>query len=194
MAGVETSPSLLIRIRNPQDTDAWVLFGDLYTPIVYRYLVSRGLQDADAVDLTQETLIEVARCIQSFEYRPEAGRFRSWLATVVRRRLYRFWNHQRDEVSFDEQTAEAAEAGDDAQWLDLFQSELLRVALDRVRGEVEEKTWQAFSLTWMEDVPATEVSRQLEMPIDLVYSAKARFLRRLESEVRMLGDDCGWIA
>ena len=194
MAGVETSPSLLIRIRNPQDTDAWVLFGDLYTPIVYRYLVSRGLQDADAVDLTQETLIEVARCIQSFEYRPETGRFRSWLATVVRRRLYRFWNQQRDEVSFDEQVAEAVEAGDDAQWLDLFQSELLRVALDRVRGEVEEKTWQAFSLTWIEDVPATEVSRQLEMPIDLVYSAKARFLRRLESEIRMLGDDCGWIA
>lgn len=194
MAGVETSSSLLLRIRNPQDTQAWELFGELYTPIIYRYLVSRGLQDADAVDLTQETLIEVARCIQRFEYHPETGRFRSWLVTVVRRRLYRFWNQQRNEVSLDEQSVEALETGDDAQWLDLFQSELLRLAINRVRMEVEEKTWLAFSMTWIEDLSAAEVSRKLNMPIDLVYSAKARFLKRLESEIKMLGDDCGWIA
>ena len=190
MAGAETSPSLLIRIRDPHDNRAWVLFVDLYTPIVYRFLVAKGLQDADAVDLTQETLIEVARCIQQFEYQPETGRFRNWLATVVRRRLYKFWNQKRIEVPIE---SDFVHQGDDAQWLDLFQAEMLKVGIERVRQQVEEKTWQVFSMTWIEDVPAEEVSCKLNLPIDLVYSAKARFLKRLESEIRMLGDDCGWI-
>lgn len=190
MAGAETSPSLLIRIRDPQDTKAWELFVDLYTPIVYRYLTSKRLQDADAVDLTQETLMEVARCIQQFEYRPETGRFRDWLATVVRRRLYRFWNQRKTEVPLD---SDLIGDGDDAQWLDLFQAELLKVGVERVKQQVEDKTWQVFRLTWMDEVPASEVSQQLDIPIDLVYSAKARFLKRLESEIRLLGDDCGWI-
>jgi RNA polymerase sigma factor (sigma-70 family) len=190
MAGAETSPSLLVRIRDPHDNRAWELFVDLYTPVVYRFLISKGLQDADAVDLTQETLIEVARCIQQFEYRPETGRFRNWLATVVRRRLYKFWNQKRIEVPIEN---DLVHQGDDAQWLDLFQAELLKVGIERVRQQVEEKTWQVFSETWIDDVPAEEVSRKLDLPIDLVYSAKARFLKRLESEIRILGDDCGWL-
>jgi RNA polymerase sigma-70 factor (ECF subfamily) len=190
MAGAETSPSLLVRIRDPHDNRAWELFVDLYTPVVYRFLISKGLQDADAVDLTQETLIEVARCIQQFEYRPETGRFRNWLATVVRRRLYKFWNQKRIEVPIEN---DLVHQGDDAQWLDFFQAELLKVGIERVRQQVEEKTWQVFSQTWIDDVPAEEVSRKLDLPIDLVYSAKARFLKRLESEIRILGDDCGWL-
>ncbi len=190
MTAADTSSSLLIRIRDPQDSTSWGLFVDVYTPVVYRYLVNRGLQDADARDLTQETLIEVARGIQKFEYRPESGRFRDWLAVVVRRRLYRFWSQRRAEPT-DELELQAN--GDNGEWVEVFQSELLRSAITRVRAEVEEKTWLAFSMTWLEDRPASEVSQLLEMPIDLVYSAKARFLRRLESEVRMLGEDCGWL-
>lgn len=190
MTAADTSSSLLIRIRDPQDAVSWNLFVDVYTPVVYRYLVKRGLQDADASDCTQEALIEVARSIQKFEYRPETGRFRDWLAVVVRRRLYRFWNQRQHEPINEHELQSDRE---DAEWVEVYQSELLRTAIERVRQEVEEKTWRAFFMTWLEDRPAAEVSRQLDMPIDLVYSAKARFLKRLESEVRMLGDDCGWL-
>lgn len=136
MASAETSSSLLIRIRDPQDSQSWNLFVDVYTPVVYRYLVKRGLQDADATDCTQDSLIEVARCIQSFEYRPEIGRFRDWLALVVRRRLYRFWNQRRHE-GLDECSLPGN--GADSEWIEVYQSELLRAAIERVRQEVEEK-------------------------------------------------------
>ena len=45
-----TRPSLLIRVRDPADADAWRQFLDLYGPLVYRFARKRGLQDADAAE------------------------------------------------------------------------------------------------------------------------------------------------
>lgn len=193
MAAPDTSASLLFRIRDLTDAESWKQFGQTYAPIVFRYLTGRGLQDADAGDVTQEVLCEVARCIQNFEYRPESGRFRDWLALVTRRRLYKFWNKRSDVVQLDSHL-DIAEPGHDAQWIDVWQSDILRVALDAVRAAMKESTWSAFELTWIKNISAAEVSEKLGMPIDLVYSAKARSLNRLEAELRNLGDDCGWLA
>ncbi len=191
MATADTSSSLLVRIRDPDDSVSWTLFVEVYTPVVFRYLKARGLQDADAEDLTQETLIAVVTNIRNFQYNPEKGRFRDWLSTVTRRRLFRFWQKSKNSLqSLDEGQGQA---GLDPEWLDAWQSELLRAAIERVRREVEPRTWQAFSRTWIDNIPASQVSQELEIPIDLVYSAKARFLRRLEAEIRMLGDESVWI-
>jgi RNA polymerase sigma-70 factor (ECF subfamily) len=48
----------------------------MYAPLVHRYARRHGLQDADAADLAQDVMIQVARALRSFEYRPERGRFR----------------------------------------------------------------------------------------------------------------------
>src|SRR5262245_51158989 len=90
-SALHTRPSLLVRLRDAGDSASWQTFVDLYGPVLYRYARRRGLQDADATDVAQEVLAEVARCIRAFEYQPERGRFRDWLGTVLCRRLARFW-------------------------------------------------------------------------------------------------------
>ena len=55
-----TRPSLLARIRDSRDRQAWAEFVEIYAPLVYGYAQKRGLQDADAADLTQEVLRAVA--------------------------------------------------------------------------------------------------------------------------------------
>lgn len=188
----ETRASLLLRIRDPKDADSWTQFGEVYAPVIFRFLTRRGLQEADAGDVTQNVLLEVAKGIQKFEYKPEQGKFRNWLATISRRQLNRFWNKKSvptiepEEMGINQQS--------DAQWIDAWQSELLRSALQRVQKSVNETTWRAFEMTWIQNEPAAQTSQSLEMPIDLVYSAKARVLKRVEEEVRMLGDDCGWVS
>ncbi len=164
----------------------------VYTPIVYRFLMNKGLQDADAADVTQDVLIEVAQCIRRFEYKPEQGRFRDWLAIVTRRKMYRFWERGKSVTGLEAIVIEPAQAHD-AEWIDIYQGELLRIALERVKQDVEATTWSAFSKTWIDNISAAEVAQELKLPIDLVYSAKSRVLKRLEVEIRMLGDDCGWI-
>ena len=82
-----TRPSLLARIRDPRDGVAWGEFVDIYGPLVYDYGRRRGLQDADAADLTQDVLRAVAAAADRFAYDPARGAFRSWLFTVTRTKL-----------------------------------------------------------------------------------------------------------
>ena len=69
-AAMQTRPSLLIRLRDVGDADAWRTFVTIYAPLVHRFGRRHGLQDADAADLTQDVLGEVCRAIRSFEYQP----------------------------------------------------------------------------------------------------------------------------
>src|SRR5690242_6646995 len=82
-----TRPSLLVRLREPRDADAWREFVDLYGPLLYGYARKRGLQDADAADLSQDVLVAVAGAIGRLEYDPARGAFRNWLFTVLLRKL-----------------------------------------------------------------------------------------------------------
>ena len=59
--------------------------------LIYRSCRRRGLQDADAADVGQEVLAQVARSIRDFEYQPGRGRFRDWLGAVVRKRSPGSW-------------------------------------------------------------------------------------------------------
>ena len=83
----KTRSSLLVRIRDARDDEAWCEFVDVYAPLVYRFARLRGLQNADAADVTQDVLQTVARSISGFEYDPERGSFRGWLLSVARSRL-----------------------------------------------------------------------------------------------------------
>ncbi|NOX54887.1 MAG: sigma-70 family RNA polymerase sigma factor [Planctomycetes bacterium] len=86
-----TQSGLLIRLRRPDDAEAWREFVSRYAPLVYRYARRHGLQDADAADLTQEVLQAVALALPGFEYDRRQGRFRSWLYAVARHHLLKFW-------------------------------------------------------------------------------------------------------
>src|ERR671936_1315111 len=90
-----TRASLLVRIRDPHDTEAWRQFVQLYASVVYGYARKRGLQDADAADLMQEVFRAVASAAGRLDYDPKRGTFRGWLYTVTRNKLYTFLDGQR---------------------------------------------------------------------------------------------------
>ena len=80
----ETRASLLVRIRDQRDGAAWSQFVEIYSPLIYGFGRKHGLQDADAVDLTQEVLRIVARTAERFEYDAKLGSFRGWLSPTRR--------------------------------------------------------------------------------------------------------------
>ena len=195
-AALETRPSLLLRIRDTSNADAWRTFVEIYAPLVYQYGRRRGLQDADAADLTQDVLGEIARAIRSFEYQPSRGRFRDWLLTITRRRLGRFQERRarHRENSVDEDELERI--GDDrleVEWNDAFHSRVLQVALKRIQPSFEPATWVAFERVWIENRSAAETADELSLRIDLVYVAKSRVLKRLSAEVKELVEDFSWL-
>jgi RNA polymerase sigma factor (sigma-70 family) len=164
ISSLHTRPSLLVRIRDRQDVESWRTFVELYTPPVLRYCRMRGLQDADAADVTQEVLAQVARSMHSFGYQPERGRFRDWLGTITRRMVSRHLTKKnlgttgtggdRAPQAFENLTDIEA----DAEWTAEFNAQILRVALDRVRPLFAAATWKAFASTWLENRSAVETS------------------------------------
>ena len=86
-----TETGLLRRLVGLSDPDAWEEFTGRYGPFLQRYLEHHGLSRDDALDIVQETFLEVVRRIGQFEYDRERS-FGGWLATIAIRlagRLYR---------------------------------------------------------------------------------------------------------
>jgi RNA polymerase sigma factor (sigma-70 family) len=194
-SGSSTTPSLLLRIRNPSDAEAWKTFVDVYGRLVYRHCRSRGLRHEDAENVTQEVFAQISQSIRRFDYRPELGRFRDWLGTVTRNEINRFLKKEvrtaRGNGGAEEERALAdiAARGEDTAWTEEFNAHLLATALARSRPHFEEQTWRAFELVWLERRPAAEVANELKVPIDRVYVAKSRVLERLQQEVQELAED-----
>src|SRR5580698_3709444 len=90
-----TRASLLLRLRDSQDHEAWIAFVSLYEPLIYRLLRRHGLQDADARDNTQELFLAVRRSIDRWDPAKERGSFRAWLRKAARNLVIN-WLKQRE--------------------------------------------------------------------------------------------------
>ena len=185
-----TPPSLLDRIRDHDDTKAWQTFCEVYSPLLYDYCRQRGLQSSDAADVVQETLLRVAKGILKFEYDPQRGRFRDWLYTIVYREMCRYTKGKKTEFKLNSTDAQLA-AQEGRSWNEHFHYHLLKTALERIRERFEPDTWEAFSLVWLDNLPANQVAQQLERSLDFVYLSKSRVIKRLRLEVEQLADEAG---
>jgi RNA polymerase sigma-70 factor (ECF subfamily) len=195
-SALHTRPSLLLRIRDAGDMEAWRLFVEIYAPVVHRYGIRRGLQDADAADLMQEVMGDVARGIRAFQYQPSVGRFRDWLLTVTRHRLIRLANraaHLPASGARAEELEAVTDCRSDPDWQETFHSRVLSVALERIKSSFEPVTWRAFESVWLKERPASETAKELSLRIHSVYVAKWRVLKRLETEVRELAEEFCWL-
>lgn len=189
-----TRITLLNRIRETDDAEAWAEFARLYGPVVYGFARKRGLQDADAADLVQDVLRSVARNAHRINYDPKRGTFRGWLYTVTRNKVYNFLsaNKNRPKAGGDAASQERLDqlAGksdeSEAEWELEYQRRLSAKAMDRVKHEFQPNTWQAFWGTAVEGRSAAEIGTELKMTAGAVYVAKSRVLARLREEVQQL--------
>ena len=182
-----TRPSLLIRLRDPDDDRAWAECVEIYTPLIHRLARQRGLQEADAADLAQEVFRILARSIHRFDVSPEKGHFRGWLFRVARNLMIDCLAREGGRVRgsgdadierrLEEQPDPSLE---DSLWFDLeYRRRLFDWAAAKVRAEVSATEWQAFALTAIDGRPALEVAARLVTSVGAIYSYKSRVMGRL---------------
>ncbi len=185
-----TRLSLLLRLRDPRDHDAWVEFVSLYEPVIYRVLRRTGLQDADALEILQELFLAVNRNIGCWEHGAERGSFRGWLRRVTRNLVVSWVRRQKRQVmtSFvDLDALLESQPAVDGPETDEFDRELRRalfhLASERVRGEVRPQTWQAFWDIAVSGASVAEAANKLGMTAGAVRVAKCRVIARLRAVV-----------
>lgn len=191
-----TRVSLLIRLRNNADADAWSQFVDIYSPLIFSFARRCRLQESDAADLVQEVMSEVAKSISRFAYDPQLGKFRSWLYKIAKRTISRNQQKQLRQPTGtgDSHMLEMLHNQPDRHnelqqfWDREYQQNLLDWATAQVRPHFREETWQAFWLTSVEQRSPQEVAKQLGLNVGTVYVAKSRVIKRLAEKIREIDE------
>jgi RNA polymerase sigma-70 factor (ECF subfamily) len=184
-----TSPSLLERLRRPEETEAWPRFVHLYTPLLFYWARRTGLTQDDAADLVQEVLVVLVQKLPEFEYDPGKS-FRAWLRTITlnkwreRGRRKGLSPATPDDPGLSALPAPAEDGFDEAE----YRKQLVRRALEIMQAEFEPTTWKACWEYVVADRPAAQVAADLGVSVGVVYGAKYRVLRRLREELRGLLD------
>jgi RNA polymerase sigma factor (sigma-70 family) len=184
----QTSATLLRRLRDPADRDAWSAFALNYGQRIYVWCRRWKLQEADAEDVTQGLLVSIPTKMRSFLYDPKIGSFRAWLKTVVRHALTDFVRTRKQLGNISCALLESVEAEDDLlkELDERFERELMEEAMSRVELRVSPATWRAFQLTAVEQQSAKDAAAVLHIPVANVYVYKQRVLDMLRTEIRKL--------
>lgn len=183
-----TRHSLLIRLADASDGVAWNEFLEVYEQAIFRFACSRGLQPADAEDVTQRVLAAVVEKMPCWDAGPGKGRFGAWLFQVTRNLAAKAWNERAygpvttggsDAVINLAEVPEQEQTVFETEW----RKALFHWAADRVRHQVQASTWQAFWATTVECRAAAQVASDLGLSVTSVYAAKCRTLARIRNEI-----------
>lgn len=192
-----TRASLLLRLRDGTSPEAWHEFVKLYSPLIYGFARNRGLQDADSADLMQDVLRSVSGALGRLDYDRQKGGFRAWLFTVTRNKLFSFQDRRRSQALASGDTAAVEQLNNapdranqlEAEWDREYERRLAAAAMEKIRVEFNEKTWQAFWLTAVDGLSAEDVKERLGMSTGSIYVAKSRVLARVKQEVELMMSD-----
>jgi RNA polymerase sigma-70 factor (ECF subfamily) len=186
----ETRESLILRVKDPADREAWNEFTAIYRPVIYRLARRRELQDADAEDLVQRVLMSVARAIDGWEPDRERATFRTWLRRITRNAIINAVSRGRPDAGtggtsmlqrLQQQPDAATEALDDLETE--YRRSVLRWAARQVQREFHDDTWTAFRLTAIDGRTVEDAAELLGKSPGAVYAARSRVMRRLKARV-----------
>ncbi len=185
----KTRHSLVARLADTGNGKAWNEFLEIYEQVIYRYACSRGLQPADAENVTQQVLEAVM--VKSRTWDASAGgSFGAWLFRVTRNLAAKSWNETERGASpladsGGSWLAEAEVPSEEEQSLFLFEyrKALFHWAALRVRDRFAPQTWDAFWQGMVLSKTPEQIASDLGLSRSSVYVAKCRVLRRIRAEI-----------
>ena len=192
----ETRPSLLLRVRDPADREAWAEFSEIYRPVICRLARLKGLQAADAEDLAQQVLISIANAIERWEPEPGRAKFRTWVRRIVQNAILNALTRGApDKASGDDNDhlllqQSPARTGPDSDLLKTeYRREVFVWAARQIRDEFTEGTWNSFWLTAVAGQEVDDVAAQLGRSRGSVYASRSRVMKRLKQMVEEFDED-----
>jgi RNA polymerase sigma-70 factor (ECF subfamily) len=190
-----TRQSLLERLKRWDDHESWRDFFNSYGGLLYRTAVKAGLNDSEAQDVVQETIIAVAKKIDNFRYDPAKDSFKGWLLYLTRKQIALVYrkrerNHPppnaNEAAAQIERIADPAGASIEAVWEEEWTRAIWEEALAKVKDQAGAKQFQMFQLYAVKEIPAADVAKALGVPVAQVYLAKHRVSAMLKKELIQL--------
>ena len=193
----DTPKTLLRKIAeyaNGDDAAEWARFVELYTPVIRAFICAReDVGESDAEDMVQEIFVRLVDVLRSGRYRPEKGRFRAYLGTMVRRLLID--RHRREMARGEmvplDDVELLSETPDVAAYVDLHLKEARRAAaVEHVlsRTMLDARTVAAYREYALEDRPAAEVAERHGLTLNALRQIKHRVGRMIAAVEAVYGE------
>jgi RNA polymerase sigma factor (sigma-70 family) len=196
---IYTRQSLLERLKDWDDSASWRVFFETYWKLIFSVARRAGLNETEAEDVVQETIIAVARKMPAFHYDPAVGSFKGWLMRLtrwritdhLRRKTYRVDGERKPrEQPIDgawlENQEDLAGVDLDSVWESEWKAQLLDAAINRVREHANARQFQMFHLHVCKGLPARDVAERLEVKLPEVYFAKYKLSAAVKREMKRL--------
>jgi len=183
-------------------SQAFERLSQLYRPGIVACCRAQGLQQADAEDVTQAILLRLWDALRSFDYDPERGKFRSYLAQVVRnavtdhfRQRERYPEPQavggttaHEMILHREDSADGEPPARSGGSVDKLASAVEETvgsaeweAIARVKSRVDARTWECFVLREVERLSVEDVMTATGKREGAIYQVVYR-IRKLIGE------------
>jgi RNA polymerase sigma-70 factor (ECF subfamily) len=194
---IPTRASLLRRLQEMQGEQGWQEFFDIYWLFIFRNALAAGLNEADAEDAAQQTLIAVWKGLPAFRYDPKRAAFKTWLIDILKCRIVDLRRKQarRPTVSLSEEgtgTAPLARVPDpatvapDARWDAEWEANLVRAARERAWKRLSQRDRQIYEYYELRERDSGQTARELGVTAARVYVAKYRVEKELKKEIEHL--------
>ena len=190
-----TKQSLLDDLREDPGSPRLDEFARLYEPVMRRYAAYaivrlRGaLCDADRDDLAQEAFLAVRNTLPGFRYDPSRGRFRNYLAGIIRHLAIRSLKRsselrQVEAAALEALTADFAQgdASEDDREM-MFSAWSIAYAIVVAKRNYTPNTLAVFQSHVLDGVPAEEVAAGFKLTANAVYQIKDRIVRAVRAEI-----------
>ena len=169
---MKTPASLLQRLRQATNQEAWARLVQLYLPLICYWARRAGLQDADVADLSQEVFTVLFRVLPDFNYDKHKS-FRAWLRTLTLNK----WREMRRRAGLpllgdDFALGELAAADGSNLWEDEHTAYLSSRALHLMRTDFDVSTWQACWDTVIDETPAAVVGAKVTVTTQVAPTAR----------------------
>ena len=185
-----TSATLLERLKDGRDADAWGRLVALYAPLIRGWAERLNVRGADADDLVQEVMAVVVKRFPEFVHPDKPGAFRGWLRAIAANCARTMWKSRKANPTapggsdFGGYLARLEDPTDDLAraWEREHDLHVTRKLLDRIKGDFETRTWELFGRFVLDGLSAEEVAAEYGTSPNAVYIAKSRVLARLREE------------
>jgi RNA polymerase sigma-70 factor (ECF subfamily) len=184
-----TRQTLLHRVRDRDDREAWTEFFELYAPLLEGYARAHGLARDDAEEVRDQCLEVLTKKLPGFEYERARGSFSAWLHRIAHAKVIDLARARkvRPRESVELTSLAAAGTDPDEHWERQWRAEHLRYALARVQRDEAPERFRVFELLLVDELPVSEVCAQTGLVATQVYKIKAGMLKKVRALLERLG-------
>jgi len=187
-----TRQTLLMRVRNQDDEEAWNEFVSYYRTFIKVILKYLNVQENDSEDLHQEILLKIWKALGKLNYDSEKARFRTWMNTVIRNAVIDFHRSRNRKIKTVDSEEEIDPEGFplnsdefskiiDKEW----RAHITNMAMANIRSTFKGNAMQVFEM-YLNEMPNKKIAEELDIAESSVYKLKSRVEEKLIQEIKRL--------